>query len=68
MKYPHPGIGHGFHEDPIETCGRPRPCVQLVKVCVGNRSVYKCELRGISASAASDHRLSSPACRLKIER
>ena len=37
-------------------------CVHLVKT-VANRTFYKCELIGLSASEATDIRLKDPACK-----
>lgn len=39
-------------------------CVHLVSSFGGSRSYYKCELRGISSSVATDHRLKWPTCGL----
>lgn len=64
-RYPHPASRFGWHERTEETCGRPRPCRFLERWKVGRRNVYKCVLRGASASSASDHRLSERACAVK---
>ena len=49
---------YGIRHD--HKCGE---CVHLVK-CVANRTHYKCEKMGITASAATDIRLKDFACRL----
>lgn len=66
LKSPNPMIvKYGAHSDTAKRCGE---CDHLIKDGHHTRSYFKCKLRGISRSEATDHRKKWVACRMFEEK
>lgn len=52
----------GYGEGPADR--RCHDCAHLIRSHGGSREYYKCDLRGVSSSATTDHRWGWPTCGL----
>jgi len=58
---PNPMVRRHGAASPVATC---RTCSHLLRTEGGMRIFYKCRLRGVSSSGATDHRVGWNACAL----